>query len=280
LKNTIILFLVFAAQASWACNCLSFNQAKEKALKENKFLLVHFSSSFHTNDKGDGIMTLPALDEEANKVADDYIYFCVHKGANPKLVREYNIKRSFELLILDANGFELFRFPEHVREIEIFSILTEFVIPTNFFANDLVSYHEKSTYNTALRVAQKYFDYTLQTSDFVRDDIIDLAASYLKIAEGKLSAKDENFKEKQQRLELFKLYRWAYERKFDVLNERINSFTASEITESNKSIFYFLKYISSKALNHDDFTAIETTAKSIDGFDYFVAKTNLILNKA
>ncbi len=229
MKKAILLSFVFFVQMTWACHCLSFKEAQEKALKENKFLLVHFSNSFYMDDKGEGIMSLPTLDVESNKVTADFVFVCVPKRDNAKLLKVYNVTHSFELLIIDPNGFELFRFRQGVSEMEIYNVLANLLIPKNFFSNDLISYHEKNAYAPSLRIAQKYFDYTLLTDQYLENNVISIANAYLKKAEGMLSDKEENFKEKKQKLELLKLFHWAYEHKFDVLNEKINTFTPNDI---------------------------------------------------
>jgi hypothetical protein len=44
-------------------------------------------------------------------------------------------------------------------------------------------------------------------------------------------------------------------------------------------MFYFLKYVTAKALQNDDFSLVEEKAKSIEGFDSFVKKAAVILSE-
>lgn len=277
IKKAIFFLLIITSGYGFACNCLDFNKAQKKAIEQNKFLLVHFSDSFYTNEKGDGIMSLPLLSDESNRIVDNYIFVCVPKTQHPSLLKKYNITEDFQLMILDSNGYELHRFKKFEKQVDIYNVLLNFTIPKGFFSSDFSNYSSCKNYSNATRLAIKYFDYSLLVEKALKPEIYKAANYYLEEATKLLSKKDELYKEKIEKIRIINLYYWAYNKNFDVLNQKINSFSASDLNENNLILFYFLKYMSSKSLQTDDFKEIDERIRKIEGFDGFVKKAELIM---
>jgi len=278
IKKTLFFLLLITSSYGLACNCLDFNKAQKKAIEQNKFLLVHFRDSFYINEKGDGIMSLPLLNEESNQIFQNYIFVCVPKKQYPNLLKKYNITEEFQLLIIDSNGYELHRFKDFENQVDIYNVLLNFTIPKNFFLSDFSNFKKSKNYNNATRLAIKYFDYSLLVEKALKPEVYKVANYYLNEATKLLSKNDDSYLEKIEKINLINLYHWAFNKNFDVLNEKINSFNPSDINENNLNFFYFLKYISAKGILKEDFNEIDKTRK-IEGFDGFVKKAELIMNQ-
>jgi hypothetical protein len=198
---------------------------------------------------------------------------------HPSLLKRYNVTEEFQLMILDSNGYELHRFNSFERQVDIHNVLLNFTIPKDFFSSDFSNYMSCKNYSNATRLAIKYYDYSLLVEKALKPEIYKAANYYLKEATKLLSKKDELYKEKIEKIRIINLYYWAYNKNFDVLNEKINSFSASDLNENNLIRFYFLKYLSSKSLQTDDFKGIDEKTRTIEGFDSFVNKADLIMNQ-
>ena len=134
-------------------------------------------------------------------------------------------------------------------------------------------------YTTSVRAYQKYLDYSLLVDPKVKAEIIKAGDAYLNDAKKDLDKKDGNYIEKKQKLDLLELLELVYQFKFEKSSDKISKLKENDILENNKNYYYFLKYITSKALASEDFTTIENQVKELDGFDYFIKKTDLILSK-
>lgn len=71
----------------------------------------------------------------------------------------------------------------------------------------------------------------------------------------------------------------AYQKKFEKLSKKIADIKEKDVAESNKDYYNFLKYISDKALSKGDLSLFEEKYNNIEGFDYYMNKANLIIQK-
>ncbi len=278
MKNTIFIFFIFIFHSTNACNCLTFKEAQKKSIASNKFILLHFGNSFYADDNNKGYLKMSDDNENNRFLSDNYIYVCVYKSESPEIYSNYKIEFSPQLLVVDANANEIIRFSEKNTNIEIVNALKNFTIPINFFASEFKSYQIKQGYSTALRLALKYFDYSFLIDFNLKKNVFKIAETYLIEAEKELSKKDEKFIEKIQKIQLFKLYHWAYNKNLDVLNEKLALIKPDSIHEDNIMIYYFLKYASAKALQTDNFSEIEKQVNQMEGFEYYKQKADLIIN--
>lgn len=280
MKKSILLLLLFFIQYSFACNCLTFKEAQKKALLENKFILVYYSNSFETDDDGNGVFYLPSLSETENEISNKFIFLCITSfNVKQSKYKKYQLNELPTLLIVDAIGNELHRFINTDTTIDIYQVLKSFSTPSQTINKELKNYIDKPNYVSALRLSQKYFDYSMLINNQYKKDIFILSEYYINQAESFLSKKDENYFEKKQKIDLFKLYRYAFDMKFDILNERINEFDESSMIYENKNIYYFLKLLAAKAMKTDQVLNIEEKTKTFDGFDDYLEKMNLLLYK-
>ena len=281
MKNILIVLLFMVSPFSYACHCDGFNKVRKQALKENKFMLVHFTNYF-TYEKedfaGNPIMN-PAQESDAVKeLLKNYKYVCVTNAINASYLSKYKITRFPQLLLIDGNGNEVYRFTNLNDPAEFVSVIENFSIPEGFMGSEMAHYNQRKSYVTAMRLAQKYLDYSLLIDSGLKQGVFTAAKNYLEKAEELIPKNDEKSKEYLQKLRLLQLSQIAYQQNFSYLNEKLDAYAKAPIFESNNALYYFLKYITAKALQQDDFSQIEKITLAIDGFEYFRKKSDLILN--
>lgn len=277
MKNILIIITALTFQISTACDCITFKQAQEKALQKNQFILLHFSNSFFfEGDKP--LINTGDYNEQEQQLLTNYVYVCLPYKNNEQSYTQYHLKKSSQLLIVDANGKLLYRFTNYQDPQEFIAVLQNFIIPKNLLVVDQCNYHEKKSYNTAARLSQKYLDYSLSVTQELRQNIYDISELYRVEAQTLLSKNDPDYAQKLQKLELFKLYHWAYEKNFSLLNEKLATYDESKIHQENIQTFYFLKYITAKALQTQELSQIKSKTLQLDGFDFFIKKADQILS--
>ena len=77
MKKAAFLLIFMFVQHAFSCNCLTYSEAKKKALKENKFIIAHFNNSFYTDSNRNGKFYFNELSIEQNKIFENFIYWCV-----------------------------------------------------------------------------------------------------------------------------------------------------------------------------------------------------------
>ena len=278
MKKILVFLFFLTAVSTSACHCLSFKEAQKQSRTTNKFILVHFINDTQIEWDMSVFRSYQSLESRIG-VVENFIYVCVTKESNDMLYAKYHIINSPAFLIVDLNGLELFRDSNFKNPEEFIAALQNYSYPDTFLCNSLNSFHKNTCYNAASRLAQNYFDYSITLDKNFRSYAGKAAKFYLTEAQKLLPKNDPMLAEKNQKIALLKLYYWVYQNNYALLDEKLEDFLVSSIYEDNKSTFYFLKYIAAKALKKDDFGQIETQAKQLEGFDYFVKKAALILEE-
>lgn len=278
MKKLLLFLLLTLSQFSNANWMTSFEDAKKMSLATHKFMIVDFWATWcgPCNKMDSNSWN----DAQVNQVLAGYIQVKIDIDRNKELANAYGIQSIPNMFIMDGNGKVVYSFSGYHDPAELKRELDKFSFSTEFLSNDLVNYFKMKNYNTSTRVFLKCLDYALLVDAKVKDKIVGLAENYLDDAKKELSKKDDGYVEKKQKLELLKLVELAYEFKFDKISKKLIELNETEITENNKDYYNFLKYISSKALHSTDFASIETRAKEIEGFDYFIQKADFILSKS
>lgn len=282
MKKLVVLFVVLFSQFNYACDCDDLKWVQKAALKSDKFVLLHFSDrfSYEGNDfSGTPTINPIQLTPQINPLMPDFLYACANKRLNSWAINQYQITAFPQLLILDGNGRVVYRFTNPDDAQEFSSVIMNFSFSTKFFKGEARQFHDNSSYNSALRLAQKYLDFSLMVDAPFKNNVFAVGKSYFATAERMLSAKDSDYAAKKQKLELFKLFHWAYEKNFAMLNQELAAIDASNLLESNTNLFYFLKYITAKGLQQEDLLQIEEKVKKMDGFDSFLKRADMILSQ-
>lgn len=242
-------------------------------------MLVHFSDFYAEDDKGNAIMNPIQEKQDLSALMNNYAYVCVNQYHNTAWLKTFKVTHFPALLLVDGNGKEVYRFNDLGDEREFFEVLQNFSFSREFFICERQNFSKDHSFHTALRVAQKYLDYSLVVDPRYKNAVFSVGHSYIVEAEKALSKKDIAYAEKLQKLELFRLFHWAYGKNFSFLNQELTKLSVENLFEGNANLFYFLKYVTAKALQQDDFLQIEARGKTIDGFEFFVKKADIILNE-
>jgi hypothetical protein len=223
-------------------------------------MLVHFTNVFTYEEEdleGTPIMNPAQQSDAVKELLKNYKYVCATDRINASLIRKYNIKNFPQLLLVDGNGTEIYRFTDLGNSTEFVDVLENFVIPNDFLNSEMANYNKRKSYATAMRLAQKYLDYSLLIDPGLKQGVFAATKNYLEKAEELLPKRDEKCKENFQKLCLLQLSQLAYQKNFSFLDEKLDAYDKDAIFESNATLYYFLKYITAKALQQDEFPQIE-----------------------
>ncbi|MDP5201328.1 hypothetical protein [Flavobacterium sp. DG2-3] len=164
---------------------------------------------------------------------------------------KYQIRLLPSIFIIDPNGKIIHQFTGYQTASDLKRELIQYSLSTEYLATELIGFYQTQKYNTAIRIAQKYYNYSLLVNNNIKGRIVRVANEYLKDAKDELKKSDENYLQKKQKLELLVLYELAYRFDFEKLNKKISAIKAEEINELNDYQYWFLKYLATKGTQKD-----------------------------
>ena len=281
-KVFLLLVLIFSQHicANWI---YSLDEAKLIALNSNKFILVEYYFSESSEMRR---FNLDSWSNEAIlKSADSFVLLRMpfdsnsFSGNNKINKKNINFLKLSLLQILDCNGKIIDNLEYSLIKKQLTDLLNNYSISTEFLSVDLMSCYKNTCFNTSARVAQKYLDFSLLVDNEIKSNILKVSDEYLSEAKKDLSKKDDDYNKKYQKLELLELFRFAYSLNFTKLEKKLVQFKEIDILENNLNYYYFLNYMVAKGLGKENFAEIDSKYKLIEGFDYFIKKSELILFK-
>jgi thioredoxin-related protein len=245
-KYVIIAFLLIAQLSQAASWFTSFEEAQKVALGTNKFMLVDFTASWcgpcRKMDRDSW------NNEQVELTLENYVKVKIDIDANRELARKYGIQSIPNMLIMDGNGKVLHSFKGYHNAESLNKVLEKYSLSTEFLSLDLINFYKNKNLNTALKISQKYCDYSLLVDANSKEKILKISNEYLKEAKETVEKNDKNYAHYKQRLELFKLYSAAYRFEFEKVSEKLSEVEPEDIDQSNAYFYWFLKYISQKGL--------------------------------
>lgn len=138
---------------------------------------------------------------------------------------------------------EIDRFSVDTNKLETMRVLEKFKLNTSFLQVESAYYKRKPSYSTALRLAQKYLDYSLYLDKDLRRPILNITEEYLNEAQDLLDEKQSNYKMISQKLDLLvtnvNLYQGNYRKVERFLKKKINE---EELRKYNWGLYTFLNY--------------------------------------
>jgi thiol-disulfide isomerase/thioredoxin len=275
-KIFLILFVLISQliNANWLTN---FEEAKKVSLATNKFMIVDFWASWCGPCKKMDYNSWS--DASVNAILENYIQVKINIDLDRELANKYGINSIPNMFVMDGNGMVVHSFSGYQSACELKKELEKFEISTEFLSVDLVNFYKNNNYNTALRVFQKYLDYSLFVDKEIKNKILKIGNDYFSKVRKMVSKKMENYDEIKQKIDLLELYNYAYDYNYDKLSIKLLNINKNVILENNLNNYYFLKLITAKGLGSEDRVKIEEETIKLENFSYYARKIDLILSK-
>lgn len=247
MKKYVIIAFLLIAQVSQATSWFtSFEEAQKVALGTNKFMLVDFTASWcgpcRKMDRNSW------NNEQVELALENYVKVKIDIDSNKELANKYGIQSIPNMLIMDGNGIILHSFKGYHNAVSLNKVLEKYSLSTEFLSLDLINFYKTKNIYTALKISQKYCDYSLFVDANIKEKCLKISIEYLKEAKEIVPKRDENYAHYKQRLELFKLYSVAYRFEFEKLSKKVSEIKPEDVDQSNAYFYWFLKYISQKGL--------------------------------
>lgn len=261
MKKYILITFLFISQLSQAEWLTSLEDAQQLAIASNKFIVVDFWASWCRPCREMDLKSWnsPQVTDEL----EGYVKLKLDMDSNKQIASKYGVSSIPVMMILDANGKVVYQFSGYHDASSLKYELEKFNLSTEFLNADLINFYKSQNFNTAVRMALKYYEYSLFADQNIKDKIINLTSEYLSDAKKTLDQKDEMFKQKKQKLELINLYTLVYNFNFIKLKTKISNIQPEQIDETNQYNYWFLKYLAVKGTNQNT-TEIEEFLKNKD----------------
>ena len=188
MKNFIFFVLLLVSSISTAMTWeTSFENAQKTALGTNKFLLVDFWANWCGPCKK---MDADAWSKDEVKfVMESYVPVKIDIDKNPEIASRFGITSIPNMFILDANGKIIHQFSGYHTAKDLLEEIEKYTLSTEFLSLELINFYKSGNSNTGIRLAQKYFDYSLLVDKNVKNSFVNLGGEYLNEAKKKLNKK-------------------------------------------------------------------------------------------
>lgn len=275
MRKLVLLGLLLVAHVSQAAWLQSFEDAKKMSLATNKFIVVDFWATWCGPCKK---MDRDSWSHESvtRLLGEAFVSVKIDIDRERAMASQYGITVIPFVMIMDANGKVISKFEGYKNATELKRELDKFALSTEYLAMDLINYSKSPGYSTGTRLAQKYFDYALQTDKEIRSTLIVAAESYLSDSEKGIGKNDPDAAAKKEKLALLEICAIAYSGNLSKVEKKISKYKPDSLHESNQNYYYFLAYLVAKH-NNSGVEDIEKRVAELNGFDYFKTRADLIL---
>jgi thioredoxin-related protein len=248
----LILLSISSNAADWQTD---FKSAQRLALATNRFILIDFWATWCGPCKKMDQDTWS--DKETEELLKDFVLVKVDIDAEKSFANQYGINSIPNMFIVDANGKTLTSFSGYKSPLDLKSAVKDYLLNTEFLSTELINVYKNADFNNLTSLIRKYYVYSLYADKKITLDIIKLNGEYIDDAKKKLDKKSSTYALELQKFELLDLYEYAYKKKFEKLEKKLNEkFTdESKINPSIGNLYKFLKYVSLKGNNKPEFNA-------------------------
>jgi thioredoxin-like negative regulator of GroEL len=254
----VALFIFQTIQANWYT---SFEEGQKMALASNRFMIVDFWASWC------GPCKMMDMESWNNKnvelVLEDYVKVKIDIDSNRNLALQYGISGIPNMMIMDGNGKVVHSFSGYHDATKLMYELEKFNLSTEYLGADLINFSKAKKFNTAIRISQKYREYSMFVDKKIKLEILKVSNEYLDDAKKIIDKKDPDYIVENQKIELLKMFNLAYKFDFQKLDKKIADINVDDIDKTNEYFYWFLKYVSAKGVKKET-VEIESKLKEID----------------
>lgn len=280
MKSILALFFLLIFQFGFPQFHNNREVAKQEALISKKLILVEyycygFKPSIKLQEEcwdNNGIMdlakSLVLLRENVNMT-----YYFDRDNINKRHAHDLNTSI---IHILDPNGKIVDNLDYYENQSQIEDLIRVYSFSNDFLSVDLINYNKNANFQNSVTVFQKYLQFSLQVDIKIKSKIISLAFLYLDDADNLLNKEEIDFQQKKQKIQLLYLYNLAYEFKFEKLFKNLKKLSIDEVYLSNRYDYWFLNYLSSKALELD-ISQLEQNLKK-ENLEIIITNANPVYN--
>lgn len=238
----VLLLLVLFSQGIFANTWYTdLETAQKVAIATNKLILVDFWADWCGPCKK---MDQDVWnDEEVKTILENFVPLRVDFDTQRRLTTQYGVRGIPYVVIIDPNGIVFHSNLGYTNKSQTLKVLNKFKLNTSYMQLETAYHSRNPSYSTALRLAQKYLDYSLHVNEDVRNDILNVTKNYLSEAEKMLDDKQSNFNMVNQKIELMEanadLYSGNYRKLERTLEKKIDE---ESLRKYNWGVYCFLNY--------------------------------------
>lgn len=240
--TAILLFLFCVPYASAQDNLWlsSFENAQKLSIATNKLIFIDFYASWC----GPCIkMEKEAFtDPEIKKILNNYVLLRLDFDREVALRNKYGVRAIPYIFVTDSQGHVINGQKGYSGKYAVKDFLNTYNFNISFLQRENSQFYENQNYATAMRLAQKYLDFSLFLDEAIRGDFLKIADIYLNTAEKSLKKRQSNYEVMVQKIDLFELTSDLYSKRYKKLERNLKKLDQEEIHELNKELYNFLNY--------------------------------------
>lgn len=242
-KITAILAIFLAVSYASAQNNIwlsDFENAQKLSIATNKLIFIDFYASWCGPCKR---MEKEAFaDPEIKEILNNYVLLRLDFDREVALRNKYGVRAIPYIFVTDSQGHIINGQKGYSGKNAVREFLDAYNLNLSYLQRENAQFYENENYVTAMRLAQKYLDFSLFLDRNIKSDFLKIADIYLSKAEEALEKKQSNYKVMSQKIELYELTSVLYNGRFKKLERGLKKMEENSIHELNQDAFNFLNY--------------------------------------